>query len=618
MKPKLTIRSIYVVVIVGWAGAATAVSLGPVSVSMSADGANRVVRIFSTALVDEPIVTLVLHADCGRQSSSRYVLFAEAPRQQLIRPGVASSLAVGNASPRAVAAWSPEAAPPQVVRRPSVASIKPVVARADRLAPERRAFSLASMGQIRQPGKLQLAVWEPLPDRSPWLRASAELRSAPSADLAHRVAAPALWRALKAQPQDLLRTADRLRGLEGEVGALRSLAASHRTEISSARESLHATQTQRYTNLAMAVGLALLAGAAAVLFWHRSRRAEMLAPYASWSSAVEPHGDAVVQDEPEEALPEVAAQVAEPVTAKVQPAAAAQPAVLPEHEPMKSQSGAPLEFTLSPVYPASTPVQADHSTPGMKVDTLHGAQQQSEFFASLGQFDEAVAVLSGYLAETRERPVLAFLELFQIYHALGRRAEYEELQSTFRQTFGMDVLSFGAFSNERRELETYPVAVSRIAASWPSQSSLDLIEDLLFKRPVAPRELLSLDAYRELIWLYSLGQEIVYSTGMAAVSQSMSGTSLPNDHFILPWTVDSEKGPPELSLDRLTDIDVAPGMSGFGLDIDLSAGSGEPLQQSRADGRLEPAGAARKVPYGAAPPDVPNAFDAATEFQHRQ
>ena len=599
MKPKLTIRSIYVVVFLVSAGAASAVSLGPVS---GAAVVKRSLELSAPLQFDDVaqaggsacINAEVLHAGCGRQSSRRYVLFAGAPRQQLIRPGVASSLAVGNASPRAVAAWSPEAAPPQVVRRPSVARIKPVVARADRPAPERRAFSLASMGQIRQPGKLQLAVWEPLPERSPWLGAP------------------------KAQPQDLLRTADRLHGLEGEVGALRSLAASHQTEISFARESLHAAQTQRYTNLAMAVGLALLAGAAAALFWHRSRRAEMLAPYASWSPAVEPHGDAVVQEEPEEASPEVAAPVAEPVTAKVQQAASAQPAVLPEHEPLESQSGAPFEFTLSPVHQAPTPVQADHSTPGMKVDTLHGAQQQSEFFASLGQFDEAVAVLSGYLAETRERPVLAFLELFQIYHALGRRAGYEELQSTFRQTFGMDVLSFGAFSNERRELESYPVVVSRIAASWPSQSSLDLIEDLLFKRPAAPREMLSLDAYRELIWLYSLGQEIVYSTGMAAGLQLMGGTNLPNDHFILPWAVDSEKGPPELSLDRLTDIDVAPGMGGFGLDIDLSAGSGESVQQSRADGRVEPAGAARQVPYGAAPPDVPNAFDAATEFQRRQ
>ena len=280
--------------------------------------------------------------------------------------------------------------------------------------------------------------------------------------------------------------------------------------------------------------------------------------------------------------------------------------------------GVPLEFTLPPVLQAHVPVQAEHRTQGWKVDALHGAQQQSEFFASLGQVDEAVAVLSGYLAETREKPVLAFLELFGIYHALGRRVEYEDLQSTFRQTFGMDVLSFSEFSNERRELETYPVAVSRIAASWPSQSSLNLIEDLLFKRPAAARELLSLEAYRELIWLYSLGQEIVYSTGTPAGLQLIGNTNLPNDHFILPWAFGSEDGPPELSLDRLSDIDVAPGLSGFGVDIDLSAGSGDALQQSRANERAQASRAAVPLAAEAAVPDDGNAFDAAMEFQSRK
>ena len=662
MKPKLTIRSICAVALVGCTGAASALSLGAVSgatvvgrplelsapirfddtaqasgsacvnvellygdkavddsqvrVSVSTDGTQQVARISSPVLVDEPVITLVLRAGCGRQSTRRYVLFAEAPRQEPILLGAASSLALTSANPGAGEASWPAAAPSRGMRMPSVAS-KPVAARPDRPAPERRVVALASTLQAPRAGKLQLAVWEPGLERSPWLRVSTELRSAPSADAAHRAAATALWRALNAQPQDLLRTADRLRGLEGEVSSLRGLAARHRSEISSARDSLQATQSRRYSNLALAVGLALVAGAGAALFWHRSRRAATLAPYASWYPAAEPHGDAVVQEEPEAPRAVVAAPVATPAPT-VQRAAATQPAILARHEPPEPLSGVPLEFTLPPVVPAQVPVQAEHSTQGSKVDALHGAQQQSEFFASLGQVDEAVAVLSGYLEETREKPVLAFLELFHIYHGLGRRVEYEDLQSTFRQTFGMDVLSFSEFSNERRELETFPVAVSRIAASWPSQSSLDLIEDLLFKRPAAARELLSLDAYRELIWLYSLGQEIVYSTGMPAGLQLMGDTNLPNDHFILPWAFGSEEGPPELSLDRLNDIDVAPGLSGFGVDIDLSAGSGEALQQSRTDERAQAGRAAAPSPAEAAVPEGGNAFDAAMEFQSRK
>ena len=661
MKPKLTIRSICAVALLGCTGAASALSLGAVSgatvvgrplelsapirfddpaqasgsacvnvellygdkavddsqvrVSVATDGMHQVARISSPVPVDEPVITLVLRAGCGRQSTRRYVLFADAPRQEPILLGAASSLALAGANAGAGDAPWPAAAPPQALRMPPVAS-KPVAARPERPAPERRVVALASTVHAPEAGKLQLAVWEPGPQRSPWLRVSTDLRSTPSADVAHRAAATALWRALNAQPQELLRTADRLRGLEGEVSSLRGLAARHRSEISSARDSLQTAQSRRYTSLALAMGLALVAGTGAALFWHRSRRAATLAPYASWYPAVEPHGDAVVQEEPEAAPVVVAAPVAAPAAPAVQRAAAAQPAILARHGPSEPPPGVPLEFALPPVLPAQDPVQAER-TRGLKVDALHGAQQQSEFFASLGQFDEALAVLSGYLEETREKPVLAFLELFHIYHGLGRRVEFEDLQSKFRQTFGMDVPSFSEFSNERRELETYPVAVSRIAASWPSQSSLDLIEELLFKRPAAARELLSLDAYRELIWLYCLGQEIVYSTGLPAGLQLMGDTNLPNDHFILPWALGSENGPPELSLDRLKEIDVAPGLSGFGVDIDLSTGSGDTLQESRADERTQAGRAAAPSPAGV-PTPVADAFDAAMEFQIRK
>ncbi|MDB5947409.1 MAG: hypothetical protein JWQ33_2435 [Ramlibacter sp.] len=279
---------------------------------------------------------------------------------------------------------------------------------------------------------------------------------------------------------------------------------------------------------------------------------------------------------------------------------------------------APLDFAVE--VPQATPVPSgdDFVPPRLKVDALHGAQQQSEFFASLGQFDEAIAVLSGYLAESSDKPVLAYLELFRIYHGLGRRVEYEELQSKFRQTFGIDVPSFGEYKQEHRELELYPVAVSRISASWPSQASLDLIEGLLFKRPAAARELLSVDAYRELIWLYSLGQEIVHSTGLPAGLQLLGGTDLPNDHFILPWAFGSEEGPPELSLDRLHDIDIASQLSGFGVDIDLTAVSGEALHQSRIDERRETDRAWEAAGAAAAAPEVADAFDAVMEFHSRK
>ncbi len=468
------------------------------------------------------------------------------------------------------------------------------------------ALAIAERDPGPQRGRLQLAVWDPA-QPMPWLRASDELKSLPSVDAAQRAAATALWRALNAQPRDLLRTADRLRELESELGSLRGLADRHRSEIVSARESLHGAQRQRHVTLLVATLLALAAGSAAAFFWHRRRGAGARAAAAeSWNAPPEPlsGGDDVVQKE------------SRPVVAE--PVAAAPGVVYREAVPMPRSNAsrpvlAPFAFTLPESVPL--PLVLFHDPGGLKVDALHGAQQQSEFFASLGQVDEAVSVLQSYLEESSEQPVLAYRELFRIYHGAGMRVEYEALQTTFRQAFGMDVASFGQYREEHRDLELYPVPVTRIASAWPSERSQEIIEELLFKRPATPSDLLSLDACRELLWLYSLGQEIIHDTNAPAGLQSRGDRGLSHDQVILPWAVGESEGQSELSLERLTTIEVAPDLNAFAIDIDLNSMRGEPTEPTTLEPLREPA------PRPAITPpvtDATDAFDAVMESESRR
>jgi hypothetical protein len=587
-----------------------------VQVDLGADAARQLsyARISSPAPVDEPFVTLVLHAGCGRQVTRRYLLLAEAPRAEPVTLAAASTLAVPAAAPRAAApAVGPQAT---VVRRAPPARVAAV-------APQ-RAFvahrgAVAARDHVPRDGaRLQLAVWDPASEKMPWLRASMELRSSPTADAARRAAATSLWRALNARPEDLLRTAERLRGLEGEVGSLRAQSTRHRAEISSARDSLRDASSQRRTSLLLTVLLALLAGSTAAFVWHRSRSPGMVADKESWYGPLEPWSDAdALVEEP--TLVPLAPLVSEPVL-RTPAAVTAQPAVVPEPQaaapaeaPRSIPVLAPFAFTVPDATPAPAPVHGSERG-GLRVDALLGAQQQSEFFASLGQVDEAVAVLHSYLQETSEKPVLAFLELFHIYHGTGMRMEYEELQSMFRQTFGMDVASFGEDQDEHRELELYPVAVTRIAMAWPSEKGLDIIEDLLFKRPATPRELLSLQAYRELLWLYSLGQDVVHHTAEPAGLQLLGDRGMPNDHFILPWATSEQEGPPELSLEQLDTIDVAPGLNGFAVDIDLTSMRAD---THTAPGELPVSQAAAPAAPDSAHADL-DAFDAAMANESRR
>ena len=662
MNTKLTNGSICAVVFGAWVGAASALSLGPVSgstvvgrpleltapirfdelaqgngsgcvtaqvlygdkalksekvqVDLSADAARQVsyARISSVAVVDEPIVTLVLHAGCGRQMTRRYVLLAEAPRDELRIAGAVAPLALASSAQLTPIQTARPATDGLALRPTRVAE----AVRPQRPPAVRPGAMVPDQIRNRSAGRLQLALWDPNAEQLPWLRASMELRSSPSADAAHRAAATALWRALNAQPQDLLRMADRLRGLEGEVSSLRALSNRHRSEISSAREALQSSRSQRHFSLLLAAVLALLAGGSAAFFWHRSRRAGEAVQADSWYGPLEPLGaaDGVVEEEQKPLPAAVRAAVVET------PAALPRQAVVPPKEsvqvaspraPMPEPLLTPLEFSLPAA--ATPPTAQVQDQTGLKVEALHGAQQQSEFFASLGQVDEAVAVLTSYLEESSEKPVLAFLELFRIYHGTGMRVEYEELQTTFRQTFGMDVPSFGEYRQENRELELYLVPLTRIAAGWPSEHSQDIIEDLLFKRPATPRDMLSLEAYRELLWLYSLGQEIVHNTGVPAGLQLLGDRGLSNDHFILPWAIDQQDGPSELSLERLTSIDVAPELNAFAVDIDLSGSRGgtpqQPVPEAPQQATLEP----KVAPARSSDID---AFDAVMESESRR
>lgn len=598
MNAKLTHRSICGLMLAGWSAVAGALSLGPatgtavvgrplelvapiqfddpaqgkgsgcvsaqvmygdrildrdrVRVELGGDDAGRGSHVLVTVdrPVDEPFVTVVMQAGCGRQSSRRYVLLAEAPTERPIALAAASALgAASRAHSRSVPSM-------RSVRTTQIAGAPPAV----RPTPSRRLTTASREPVPSSRGRLQLAVWDPGSEQLSWLRTSTELNSSPTADAARRAAAASLWRALNAQPQDLLRTAERLRGLEGEMSTLRNLSARHRAEISSARDALKDAQNQRHTSLLVVTLLALLAGGSAAVVLHRIRRPTRATAADSWYGPLEPldEHDVVLEEETMPPVVELPLEVV-PVEAIERPVPARAPPLAPFIVPLP----------VVPVQPvAVVPVAV---APGLKVEALLGAQQQSEFFASLGQVDEAVAVLTAYLQESSERPVLAFLELFHIYDATGMRAEFEELQSTFRKTFGMDVASAGETRDEQRELALYLGPVNRIASAWPTERSLEIIEESLFKRPAGPGDLLSLEAYRELLWLYSLGQDIVHDTSSPTGIQLAGNQGLPNGDFTAPWDINDAVAEGELSLDRLARIDVAAGINAFAVDIDLTA-----------------------------------------------
>ena len=172
-----------------------------------------VIRIRSAALVDEPVVTLILRAGCQLKTERRYVSLADlvsealpdrstaaaAPFKTPARPGANSA---GNTSTIQGLSMPPIKAP-ALARKPDTP----------------RAVAATQVKKAAEPTKARLKL-EPLDlvmERDPQLKASAELLFIPAANPQERAAANALWRALSAQPQDILRDTEKLQSLENLV-----------------------------------------------------------------------------------------------------------------------------------------------------------------------------------------------------------------------------------------------------------------------------------------------------------------------------------------------------------------------------------------------------------------
>jgi hypothetical protein len=528
--------------------------LGPQQVRLGFDvtGLVGMARITSAVPVNEPVVTLVLHAGCQNPVVRRYVMLADAP-------GTTPS-----AAPLASASLRPPAAPVPVARAAPLrsAAAEPVA----RVLPsaKTRLATVRAAAPVRR-NRLQLDAWDPAVP-PPGLRVSYDLPQRPVATEAHRAAATALWQALNADPVQILRTSERLGQLEAEIAGLRSLAQRSRSDLTTLRTSLDQVQAQRQSDSWIAVAILALATAAGALIW-RSRRAA--ASRGAWWSAAE---DSSLSSAPDSEL---------------------QPAPRDPPAPVAAASPVVRAAALAPPAPEAAPpacvaaVQSEHAPgPVLKMEALHAAQQQAQFFSSLGQHDEAVLVLDGYIADSSDPAPLAWMELLGLHHRQQNLGSFQGVSASFQAYFGVPAPAYEEFGDNpnpdaRTPLEAHPRALSRIQANWPSPAVLDVLEELLFTPPA--QQPMHIDAQRELLWLHAVAQAVLQSSHKPAGLALQDSEGLSTHHFILP--LDAEDSHCELTIDRLDRNDLAPASAAFAVDVDLSdwpaphaAGIGEPAQ----------------------------------------
>ncbi|VTU35102.1 hypothetical protein H4CHR_03569 [Variovorax sp. PBS-H4] len=518
-----------------------------ISLEPGRSAANSRMRIRSTVAIDEPVVNVNVRAGCETRSTRSYVLLADVPTEAALpsvavtrprpeaeapaalrgpqrasprdagvgassgsdgaapvrRSGVAAAAAVGIPDSQTQPPRRSVAPPP---RRPAAAQARPpatpraAAVPAASAAPAAPAAPATARAAAPIGPRLQLEPVEPVPTAAPGLKTTTQLTLPAAEDAARRSAAAAEWRALNAQPEAAQREAQRMQTLEATLTALREQTAQNQRALLELRTELAQAREDRYRNplVYALIGLLLLALIAILLLWRQiARRAEP----AWWrepaskadAGPTQPSALGALLDDDEDGERSGRRRSANATSFGA--------ATFADLDP--DDSG----FGDSQPHP-----RAVDSMPSRPVNTeeLFDVQQQSDFFLSLGQHDQAIAVLREHIATNPGTSALAYLDLLRIYHSLDRKDDYARLAEEFERAFNADVPAFEQFNETGKGLEHYRSALARIESQWPAPGTLALIEELIFRKPGANEdEAFDLAAYQELLLLYSVAKEVI-------------------------------------------------------------------------------------------------------------
>ncbi|MDR7092326.1 type IV pilus assembly protein FimV [Hydrogenophaga laconesensis] len=351
-------------------------------------------------------------------------------------------------------------------------------------------------------------------ERDPTLKLSPQLLSEANGSEEARAAAGLLWKAINASPEDILREAQKLAALEAEADRLRVASAQSQSTIGDLNVQLEEARDQRYRNwLVYLLGGLLLLALLALLMLSRRRDAGSDASRAWWSGTQEEKAGAaalLAKADRKGAKVEAVKAVPRPeIDLHLE-----QDSSLDDLHPLDGQPvperGGPSDLALQQRDRKDFSPSALGVSRSVATEELFDVQQQADFFVSLGEDEQAIQVLRNHLAESHEPSPLAYLDLFKLYHRLGRREDYNALRDEFNHVFNAGAPPFNQYTDGGRGLEAYESAFSRIQSLWPEPRVLDLIEESIF-RDVSDDEVevFDLEAYRELLLLHAIAKELI-------------------------------------------------------------------------------------------------------------
>jgi len=463
-------------------------------------------RILSSALIDEPVVTVYLRAGCTQKSSRKFVLLADLPNENVVVqsrqitqipvPTVVpvDALSIAPTQANASLTTSTVAANKSVLPPVSTAP-KPIVQATENPAPKEPT-------PVKKVEKKSTKVEKPAVVQSPSTSSTgmgkSRLQLDPVDNLSWRIKSLEANSINKVTQEDVARDNQKMQKLQADLKSLLDQAVKNEASLAAMRERMEKAESDRVPLTIVYALIALLLVCVAALAYFLSRRPRYVRQNPSIKAA-EPHSsDAVTTAAPQQ-VPEV--DIPQPQTEDIDV----------NLLDLDEASFSEMMGGTSGVVPAIKPRHHNFNA-----DALVDLRQQAEFLTKLGKVDEALQVLErGIQSNPLESPLL-YLDLLVIANNFSRKTDFRHFRAEFVEAFNVVVPEFALFRDEGRKLDAYPALLDHINGQWDSPNVLDVIESCILRDPDATEsDPFDLGAFRELLDMHASAIEL-HHTGTAA------------------------------------------------------------------------------------------------------
>lgn len=506
-----------------------------VGVTSDVSPQSQLANLYVSALanVDEPVVTVYLRAGCAGKTSRRYVLLADLVTELAPQPIDAS---VPIRSLPTVAATGTQAKAADALQtgrsKPATRRVSPTGAglESEQTPATNSKPGVSTRTASSSRPRLKLAPVDLTIDRDPTLKLSNELLLGDLEDLQKRAQAVALWQSLNATPQDVLSAQGRRQALESDLKGLNDVTAKNRQILEELTRRLDKAETERYSNpLVYGLLAALCAfGLGWVYVWSHGLRVGLGVPPwwrdqgSSDRAGIATHDSEVASAHADggwnpSVLSETSPTVP-PEGAETKPAAGVTEVDidLPGDAPVvvRQELGSRPEAASTVM---ASRALGHHDFADSMTTTLRAVntkemldiRQQAEFFMTLGQHQEAVAMLAENIDTGADANPLVYLDLLKVLHTLGRRAEYDHYRHAFNAIFSGRIPEYADFNHSSHGLEDYPDVSGRIVQLWPSEEAVAFIEECLVRSFDGDAEYgFDLEAFRDLLMLHGVAMRM--------------------------------------------------------------------------------------------------------------